>query len=110
MQEEFEQQKKIIPKCRNNTEHFVASNGRWLPCCVFPTHGSQYETSIFNDDRYNINETNDIHSFHLDLKYLEWLNFISKSYYDAPKCCQKKCGVNASRTGSHNHEIVRYEK
>lgn len=104
------EEKKIIPKCKNNSEHFVAANGRWLPCCVFPTHGSQYEMSIFNDDRYNISEKNDIHSFHLDLKYLEWLNFISKSYSNAPKCCQKKCGVKSSRTGSHNHEIVRYEK
>lgn len=109
MEYDEEEQRKIIPKCRNNTEHFVAANGRWLPCCVFPTHGQQYESSIFNDDRYNI-DNNDVHTFHLDLKYLDWLNFISKYYYDAPKCCQKKCGVNASKTTSHNHEILRYEK
>ena len=63
-----------------------------------------------NRKKVNNIDDNDVHAFHLDLKYLDWLNFISKSYYDTPKCCQKKCGVNASKTTSHNHEILRYEK
>ena len=104
------EEKKIIPKCKNNSEHFVAANGRWLPCCVFPTHGQIYEESIFNDNRYSILENTNVHLFHLDIQFLEWLEQIIDSYQNAPKFCQKKCGVMASKTGSHNHEIIRYEK
>jgi hypothetical protein len=55
-------------------------------------------------------ENTNVHLFHLDIQFLEWLEQIIDSYQNAPKFCQKKCGVMASKTGSHNHEIIRYEK
>ena len=106
------QDRKIIPKCVDDSEHFIAANGRWLPCCVFPTHGKQYEESIFNDKIYNITENTNVHAFHKDVKYLQWLNIITNDYNNAPRCCQKKCGINAARdeNHNHNHETIRYDK
>jgi len=91
---------KIVPKCKSNAEHFVTCEGKWLPCCVVPTHNSFYEDSIFNSDDFQVTETN-IYGFHRHPKFVQWLEDIQEEPDNAPRFCKNKCGRNIRHEVEH---------
>jgi len=81
-------EKYIDPKCMTDEgDHFVSTEGHWLPCCVLTNHHKEYfnteEFQVLNNDNFNNKP-----------RYHDWVRKNLLDYNTAPGACQIKCGVS----------------
>lgn len=80
--------KKIEPRCiKDQGDHFVSAEGYWHPCCTIGGPHKPY----FMTEEFNVLTNN---NFHLNPKFLQWVNNIIDNYDAAPNACKAKCGID----------------
>lgn len=80
----------IIPKCLDDSEHYVCAEGYWLPCCAVTGKDKQYFIRNEFDTSKNTPE-----SFHKNFRFLIWADKIASDYNNAPNFCKYKCSKHA---------------
>lgn len=82
---------KIIPKCKNDLEHYVTAEGYWVPCCNVPQYGSEYKNSELYNEVFKIERLEDIYRCHKEPVFLKWIEKIESGVVPAPIYCKRKC-------------------
>lgn len=96
--------KKIIPKCKGGKHSSCTAEGRWMPCCSFPTKGKEFNKSIFSKSNFLIDINNKLDFWESDLFNL-WLDKIEEDYDSAYVICKKLCSEVAHETEKNIEEM-----
>ena len=97
---------KIIPACKNDSEHQLTATGHWVPCCNVPQYGKQFQQLPFSSDHFKVGAPQHIHRFHKDPEFIKWITDIETGAVPAPKFCKLKCSQKVIDLKQDNPFII----
>lgn len=99
-------EKKVVPKCKDGRHTSFSAEGRWIPCCSFPSMGGDFERSIFSRDEYLLKNNEDVNAFHLKDSFLNWIEHIENSYESNLSICKNRCSLDSHATMKSDANIL----
>jgi hypothetical protein len=89
----------LMPMCLVGKDHYVNSDGNWLPCCFLPSMGPRYENLPFSDKRFHMANRTDEQCFYSPV-FQRWIHEQMSDPKNAHPTCRRMCskkGYDAKR-------------
>lgn len=97
----------LHPLCIMGKDHYINSDGHWLPCCFLPSMGPRYEKLPFSDKHFHMKGRSDQQCYSSPV-FQKWIFQQISDPENAYPTCKRMCSKKSFDAKRKEQDVNRF--